>query len=123
MKNTSSHQSSIDDVKLYNTKNNEVYNHGLGKDFFDMKHKMILLVDREQGFRYNLAEVELDTVPFVGDGNMSVMVGGHREQHRPVGGHNWVVLQETAGSNLTNTAHNIMMKNNDCLYISIITAN
>ena len=95
----------------------------MGKDFYDMKHKKILLVDREQGFRSNLAEVELDTVPYVGNSNMAVMVGGHREQHRRVGGHNWGVLQETAGSYLTNTAHNIMMKNNDCLYISIITAN
>ena len=45
---------------------------------------------------------------------MSVMVGGHREQHGPVGGHSWGVLQETAGSNLTNTTHNIMMRHNDC---------
>ena len=59
----------------------------------------------------------------VGDGNMTVMVGGHREQQRPVVWHNWGVQQATAGSNLTNTAHNIMMRNNDCLHIRIAIAN
>ena len=74
----------------------------------------------EQGFRSNLAEVELDTVPVVGDCNMAVMVVGHRDQHHPVGGQYWGI-QETAGSNLT--AHNTMMRNNNCLHISIAIAN
>ena len=67
--------------------------------------------------------VELDRIPVVGGCSVSVMVGGHREQHGPVGRHNLGVQQGTADRNLTNTTHNIMMRHNDCLHISIATAN
>ena len=81
---------------------------GIEQDFCGMKPKIVGkdLNLTEQDLWPNLVEVEVDKVPVVEGCSMSVMVGSHREQlgkGTHPGEHNWGLLEEAAGNNLTNT--------------------